>query len=150
MAERDPIYTDPTYRRPIDRNAARVLQRGAQYNSEEFRNRSEQLSHTPLPLRPAVERGSGDDLTGRILGRLTVVGLSARRSTKKRAAGQRDRWVCRCVCGRYCERRAKVIMDEAQADRSQCDECNHSRKLRERGTGYWGDGAPVQTKREPA
>lgn len=37
------------------------------------------------------------DLTGRRFGRLTVVGLSARKASKDKGS----RWVCRCVCANY-------------------------------------------------
>ncbi len=103
------------HERPVDRVAARVVSRGESY---EFRPSAGAVnSDLPLPVRkPTVGEIATStflDLSGRKLGRLTVIGLSATTPA---------RWVCRCICGIYALRTSKAI--KAAASDACCDQCH--------------------------
>jgi hypothetical protein len=73
-------------------------------------------SDLPLPLREIddciKENPSFTDLTGMVVGRLKVVGLSVKNR----------RWVCRCSCGRYVLRKA-LALTTGTAGGAPCDQC---------------------------
>lgn len=107
--------------RPLNGTAARVVQRETVHNRLEHES-GEILSHAPLPMRPwlrSMETCAGArDLTGRVYGSLTVVGLSVRPK----------RWVCRCSCGYYTHRTTKALKNPANF-RTACDRCMYARWL---------------------
>ena len=80
-------------------------------------------------------RRAGHDLTGASFGRLKVVGLSE-------SASNGASWVCRCSCGFFVRRKAKVLK-AGTSDR--CSQCMYVKKLREGqvvaalSTGHIGD-----------
>lgn len=74
----------------------------------------------PFPTR-RTPRGT-IDLTGKKIGRLTVIGLSA---TK------RGRWVARCVCGIYEMRSAKFLCSAGAKERGRCMQCDYLAEIRE-------------------
>lgn len=79
---------------------------------------------SPPPLK-RVGRGR-EDLTGRVIGRLQVIGLLGKLSPK---AG--SRWLVRCRCGDYEARSAKAIKNpDNQGD--ACINCVHHEKLKRR------------------
>lgn len=94
---------DKLHATPVDRVAARVIGKGVQYQPATKGVAVD--SETPLPIaRPTRFRSQGwVDLTGARIGRLLVIGISADR---------RDRWVCRCDCGRYTLRTAKAVKNQ--------------------------------------
>jgi hypothetical protein len=96
------------HERPINASAARVVSSGENFEYRPLA--SEICSDLPLPLIDLPE--TFEDLTGFKLGRLTVVGFF---SIKK------NRWACRCVCGRYCVRLARAIKNPAPD--AACAQC---------------------------
>ena len=64
------------------------------------------------------------NLTGRKIGRLTVIGMSIKPS----------RWVCRCLCGNYIIRQSKTLRkpeSELHGSGLMCDECSHLEDLKQ-------------------
>lgn len=98
--------------RPVDTTAALVVSKGTHYRSPKKLNVLE--SDNPLPLR--VSPSNAEDLTGRVVGRLTVVGSFQ---------GGKGRWVCRCLCGRYTIRRGKSITNDNNGT-DRCELCRHA------------------------
>lgn len=80
------------------------------------------ISDVPLPTRPwpATARGQ-DNLTGRIIGRLTVVGLSADSAKSEGGA----RWVVRCACGNYEHKRTRALRNPVFPSRMMCRRCDY-------------------------
>lgn len=113
---------------PIDATAKRVVSSGTRYEVPKAALTTEVVSDTPLPTRPVKD---GVDLTGVVFGYLTVVGLSSDRN---------GRWVCRCVCGQYCYRRARS-MRSATDSPPACPKCCHGFHLQRVShyisTGQW-------------
>lgn len=73
--------------------------------------------------RPKYGRWAPDDLTGRKLGRLTVVGwFGVRRNGRGEVVVQK--WLCRCQCGSYCIRTAATIKKAKDPD-DKCQACRH-------------------------
>lgn len=72
----------------------------------------------PLPTRPF--KGTSEDLTGRVTGSMTVIGLSA---TKK------GRWVTRCECGAFNLFTARALT--ATVFRGHCCGCDVNRGRRQ-------------------
>lgn len=129
-------------RAPVDSTAARVTSGGVHYVPK--RNAASMSSDVPLPVRvldasilknPAFPR----ELVGAKVGQLTVLGLSVKS----------DRWVCRCSCGYYVERKAKALRNPHHAASSRCDRCDHVQKLKDRATfiatGSYPDRGTEQT-----
>lgn len=96
------------HERPINSTAARVIAAGEQF---EYRQLACEIC-SDLPLALALLPEGFEDLTGSVVGRLTVVGFYA---VKK------NRWACRCVCGRYCVRGARAI--KAACADAACAQC---------------------------
>lgn len=93
---------------PVDKTAALVTSSGVDYvpNKEILTNDQS----TPIRTRPVK---TGENLTGKRRGRLTVVGL---------ARDIKGSWVVRCDCGTYTTRKAKAIKNENN-DQDRCEEC---------------------------
>lgn len=107
---------------PVDRVAAWVTGPG-----EHFTPRNKVLtndSEFPIETRhPTVgERNTNGfiDLTGRRVGRFTVIGVA------RHFAAQ---WVVRCDCGRYSTRRAKAIKN-AENTQDRCEHCRYLASLK--------------------
>ena len=100
--------------RPIDAVAARVTSVGESFEYREME--SSQDSEVPLPVvvptRAQQMNPSFADMTGKRLGRMVVIGISADRKA---------RWVCKCVCGRYAPRTSAAIT--AAAPDACCEQC---------------------------
>jgi hypothetical protein len=93
-----------------------------------FDRNAKASSMVPLPTRPfpgTVE----NDLTGRTVGRLTVIGYYVVRGS---GTGAKGRWVVRCSCGRYEVRSARVIKSPHDEDMSRgyCYECDRTVQTR--------------------
>ena len=76
-------------------------------------------SRQPLPTRPVRECDL--DLTGRVLGELTVIGLAP----FKGIAGNPAAWVVQCSCGWFEHRTARFIRDQSRTPdaAARCIEC---------------------------
>lgn len=107
---------DKTHRDPVDTTAAMMFSTGNK--APEQKVFSKQLLHTetcpPILTAEDVRRILNmDDLTGKRIGRLQVVGMS--RDVRKR-------WVVRCDCGAFEMRSARSIRNpENRGDR--CIKC---------------------------
>lgn len=82
------------------------------------------------------------DLTGRRVGRLTVLGMA--HGLGKEAIGAL--WVCRCTCGRYVGRRAKSLKT-IKPEEAMCGTCRYTAHLR---AAVEGDGARQRAESEKA
>ena len=99
---------------PVNSTAARVIGKGVDY--EYSLPEHEVVSDMPLPVKTLHQTiGLKINHTGASFGWLTVIGLSA---TAK------ARWVCRCVCGRYCLRKARSIGNPDNIY-DRCQHCTH-------------------------
>lgn len=106
---------------PINKLTAIVLKSKSKYNSE-FPNTTTVCSLVPLPTVPYPKNSPvKDDLTGRKLPNITVIGYSLFRASQNRA-----RWVCRCKCGRYTVFSAKRI--KSNSSEAMCPECHKNAK----------------------
>lgn len=103
--------------KPINKTAALVIGKGEQYKSPKKINAKH--SYAPIKTRPItlneLNAEGFIDLTSHKVGRLTVVGLSAEKP---------GRWVCRCSCGMYTERKSKAIKNKNNYV-DMCEECRH-------------------------
>lgn len=126
---------DVAKRRPVNETAANVLKKGVHYDN---RANAEFVSEVPLPLRDEVndirlaeEHGRK---VGSVYGRLTVIGLSR---------DERKKYVCRCLCGRYCLRHTKSLGSSKCIQ--MCGECRQVEHLRDldyfQRNGKWPDRA---------
>jgi hypothetical protein len=119
-------------RQPVDQAAARVTQPGPRGLESAKRIRSH-YSATPIAVRP-VPDSCQDDLTGRRVGYLTVVGF-ARDLAKL--------WVCRCVCSYYVTRHARAIKNPRNQEIDRCERCRELAFLKRqdhwRATGTFGN-----------
>ncbi len=105
-----PLF-DRTHRKPVDKTAALVVQRGERFDSNKKLGGLHWKTQPPIKTGVWVEV----DLTGRECGRLQVIGLHA---------DMKKRWVVRCACGDYEVRSAKAINNpENHGDR--CCNCRH-------------------------
>lgn len=93
-----------------------VLDPEAEYNCTSFEVMD--TIRRPLPTRPF--NGNSEDLTGRVSGSMTVIGLSA---TKK------GRWVTRCECGAFNLFTARALT--ATVFGGHCCGCNANRRSKE-------------------
>lgn len=68
------------------------------------------------------------DFTGKVFGRLTVVGVLAGKNDKRPAS-----WVCRCKCGGFCSRTAKALKSAERGGNTfhdRCGMCQYTERLR--------------------
>lgn len=105
--------------KPVDRVAARVTQKAPRDSVYDIKNRDKLVDsefwEAPKPHKPLPKNQSFKDLTGVVVGRLSVIGYLGKSS-----------WQCRCVCGRYCARTSKFInqlMNGRESTESLCREC---------------------------
>lgn len=124
-------YLPPLY--PIDSTAARVVsQKGEKWAPSIKEDSTHYRSENGAPKLRPVNRGHFD-LTGLVVGRLTVLGLSAEvKSGRQRSNGKGARWAVRCSCGAYEHRTAKALK-AAQADekRALCTHCNYTEQMKQ-------------------
>jgi hypothetical protein len=111
---------------PIDRKAAMVTARGVHWEPvKNYLSPNEAHSDTPLPTRPWPATSNGqDNLAGRIVGRLTVVGLSADKPSNSMGAA----WVVRCTCGAYEHRRTSSLR-KSDPKKMMCRRCNYTTEM---------------------
>ena len=114
-------------RNPVDRTAARVTSQGPKWVESSAKN-DRYFSPVPHPTRPLA--WNQQNLAGRTIGTLTVIGLAAWKAANAKAtASQRTRWVCRCLCGWYVIRSTKAIKNPNNAE-DACDRCRHLAQLK--------------------
>lgn len=91
------------------------------------------IVHLDAPMRCVPVPRDTEDLTGRQVGRLKVIGLLGKLNPKKKMAS----WLVRCVCGRYETRKAKSIKAAAGLDHEthgmQCYECQKLAHIKRMG-----------------
>lgn len=104
--------------KPINRVAARVLQRGEHWTPT---NQTQNIeSDNPFPVVPEGMIGENNlhslpNLTGIQRGRLIAFGFSV----------EYGRWSCRCQCGRYVLRSTRAMNN----DKNVADACSQCREL---------------------
>lgn len=117
-----------THLLPIDKTAALVVSNGTHFDAKIKPHKHDEREALPhLRLKWATQ--DSFNITGLKVGWLTVVGLSEEKN---------NRWVCRCVCGKYVFRSAKSLRRAKSVD----DKCLHCAKLdylRERSSHVFGD-----------
>lgn len=113
-------YPSPTdivldgVRSPVDRVAARVLNKGVSWDSIKRIERND--SKNPIPYEPVSKLS--DVKEGMRFGSLTVLGrVSGSTSTSKGAL-----YTCKCLCGYYVTRRRKAILNAANG-KDCCEIC---------------------------
>lgn len=82
----------------------------------------------PPPLRPVPP--DTEDWTGRVVGRLRVIGLIKKRKGER--SSKKAAWCVKCVCGLYCRRTTKALRASA-ATSSGCERCNEEAYKRQHG-----------------
>ncbi len=106
--------------KPIDKTAANVISEGEEYN---FEVRDKTIMRL-TPIRCGSFKGrSQDDLTGRIFGRLLVVGFRA-----KKGGNSHGRWVCKCTCGYFIVKKSKSLRKSILEP--MCLECRNRIKMK--------------------
>lgn len=109
---------------PVNATAGRVASKGEFYAYQYTDGKAAYEAPPPLGQMPLGKPGFVD-LTGTKVGRLTVIGY-----LRKHLKDGEGRWLVRCVCGRYEERRTKVLKSPYYAKIASCDPCNHLRRVR--------------------
>ena len=124
---------------PIDRMAWRVIQPGEHY--ERPKKLTVLCFDVMPPKREREDRNMPtnemtQDLTGFRRGRLLVVGYWGRQSKpsiKKHGAGSGGKrsqyWICRCLCGLFCVRRADRLLKTTKSENLMCEACEYERHL---------------------
>lgn len=104
-----------THLLPINKTAAFVVSGGVHFEAKIKQHCHDERVNCPS-IRKQWASGNLFNLTGMKVGWLTVIGLSEEKD---------NRWVCRCVCGKYVFRTAKSL----QRIKSVDDKCLHCAKL---------------------
>lgn len=118
--------------KPVDRLAARQLSRGIEWRpnfagNPHARKWSDKPTDWLIPIPKDGHRGSFEDMTGRTLGRFTVVGWLGKPNRKTKSV-----WLVRCTCGNYETRGARAIKGGWPHD--ACEQCKYLEKVK-RGAG---------------
>lgn len=129
-------FNEIATRVPVNKEAALSLVPSESFT---FRYGNRVRSATPLPITtiplPNTDKRVNyvDDMTGKIVGRLTVIG---RFYDPKWGNGEHVRWVVRCTCGYYETRRNKGIrkLTIQQSMCSQCEALERYKSISARGT----------------
>ena len=111
---------------PANAQAARQMGRGVEWTPSKFFNEVTYLAPPEMRgeafFREKRLQPDWKDLRGVKVGRLTVVGL-----TVKKYSDGSPRWVCRCACGCYVERKSKTLKQKLS---DRCGQCNYVQYLR--------------------
>lgn len=129
--------------RPVNQAAARVMGAGVHYEPDKaIVQRHWTAPPKTIPIPKMVNWQHFVDLTGRVIGRFTVIGYLGKFGQKKRS-----RWLVRCVCGDYESRAAKSINNpENYGDR--CEKCRHLAHLKRREVYLRNPNAPQPDLRD--
>ncbi|TCV66298.1 hypothetical protein [Neorhizobium sp. S3-V5DH] len=122
---------------PFDKTASMVTGKGEHFEwspSNLQKVHSTDPIRTRAPNRDELQKPSFTDLTGKKIGRFTVLGIAADVVTTN---GQN--WVVRCVCGAYETRKSRFIKkcvagDNPGEQEPMCDACGYTRRLQ---MGRW-------------
>ncbi len=112
--------------RPLNKTAALVTGKGVHWEpAKEVIKPWDAWTDLPLPTRPitAAQLCQLPALTGRRIGRLTVVGYAG-----PGASGAR--WVVRCDCGMYGHQRTKSLTAGHAKTRGMCPRCDYLEELK--------------------
>lgn len=110
---------------PLNTDAAKARDGGGVHWTPELRQAPGKVrSHAPLPMRPPPKAPSCPNLVGLKVGKLTVIGMAAKRTSDGAA------WVVRCVCGYYETRKARVLRRPDYVAEAMCDECRYLSELK--------------------
>lgn len=112
-------------RKPVDQTAARVTSSGEHYEPDVPKSNAYD-SDLPIAIAPCHPRA--DNLIGRRVGRLTVIGYHGPRLNGKGEVIS-HRWVMRCDCGMWTVRRARAIKNPKCAE-DCCDKCSYVRSVK--------------------
>lgn len=112
--------------RPVNRQAAMVTARGIHW--EPAKNLTPPgfvRLLAPPPMRP-IPNGyrPEENITGLKVDRLTVIGLAENEPGKSGA-----RWVVRCSCGAYEQRRWRFLVSDKAKARAMCSHCGYTREM---------------------
>lgn len=112
---------------PIDRKTARTTGRGTTWEpAKPYLDSKQVRSENPLPTRPFPGgEQHRDNLAGRKVDRLTVVGLAAGLGKSKRGS----RWVVRCTCGAFEHRTTTFLKSEVAQARARCTRCDYQDEM---------------------
>lgn len=110
---------------PVDKVAAIVVSKSS-VESSEFRVGHKITSMAPLPTTQFIGPRH-HDLTGRKVGRFTVVGCAVWRPKNWKTNTNNTRWVVRCSCGRYEMLTTKAVKKAHESN--MCVECRRFKKL---------------------
>ena len=116
MGERGDVFERVLTSLPVNRAAARVTGRGVHYDPIKKVTQTQYYAPPPTFRTPSHVR----DLTGVSFGRHRVIGFLE--TSGGRAAG--PKWLVRCACGTYEERRSKSIRNP-QNTSDCCQQCRH-------------------------
>jgi hypothetical protein len=112
---------------PLDKTAGSVVSAGESYTPAV--TNPVRFWEAPPPTRRVADAGPEFvDFTGRTIGRLTVIGVLDQPADSRGVIA----WVVRCVCGIYETRKSKALK-RGTAD-CMCQFCNHTQRLRRRGS----------------
>lgn len=104
-------------RKPVNKTAATVISTGTHFIPQKKIQTND--SDLPLAIRPLTKselwHKDFRDLTGRRVGRFTVLGASL---------DFPKHWVVRCACGRYSTRRSRAIKNPENTQ-DRCEHCRH-------------------------
>lgn len=114
---------------PVDRVAASVLRGGASWEPKRRpadceRHWTDYPTHLVVPKPRPGHRSTFVDLTGRRVGRLTVVAFLGKPNPKDKA-----RWLVKCDCGDYEGRTAKAINERSD---DMCVNCRYLEAVKRR------------------
>ena len=113
---------------PQNQTAARVMSKGVHYepNIEIAATYIHADVQPPIKFvtRELANASTYQEFAGKKFGRWTVIGLSAEQNYKKKA-----RWVVRCSCGRYENRKAPALRNAVE-NGDCCVECRHLQHIK--------------------
>lgn len=120
---------------PVNRQAALVVARGGEHFEGKYTS-SRDTWTAPKPVFP-FPGPRQEDLTGRLYGRMTVIGYLGNDNSKAQA-----RWLVRCVCGNYEKRTTRAVRNPANVG-DRCQPCSYLRYIQRRAvfdrTGQWAE-----------
>src|SRR5262245_6632562 len=132
-----PVVGSTVLRMPVNEQTAMVISASPRWE----RASSEWRGLAPPALRCVPS--NTPDLTGRVVGRLMVVGLSAThvpwhppRPGHTGSSGRGARWVCRCRCGYYVVRSTKAIRKNSDLACEICLRIEGAERARQRQAYY--------------
>lgn len=109
---------------PIDRLAALQMAKGEKLLEPELKDAPNILQWRTRPrIKPHL--GNTPDLTGRVVGRLTVIGPLAELNTPNHGS----KWVVRCSCGEWYETRSSKAINNPKNVDDCCRRCRHMKHV---------------------